>query len=279
MNRISLKILLLLMAAAVAAPSYAKKLVYLGADKDNQKVIKRYNRYRHKPRFYPGASMGYTAVFGVRANSVMSTEEAEVNVVKRWVQDAVINDQDNRLYFLEIKNKTNDTLYIDKHYCFRVYNNGKRYRYFDPDRDYDETSKRFIAIPPHSKRNLSDYKAELINRGKYKELKIIDYPEEFDWNAKSAGIYKGRLSIDEVETFSEENSPYYRTFLIAYSKQRDFSEYSFLTINMYMRQLIGNYFPEVYQGVFYSDFDRIGGDKYTITSCDWVEENIPRPKR
>lgn len=269
-----IRILMLFMAMAVAMPSSAKKLVFLAPDKDNQKVIKRYNRYKHRHRSSPHRSMGYTAVFGVRTNSVMSTDEVEVNVVKRWVQDAAVNDQDNRLFFVEIKNKCDDTIYIDKGYCFRIYNNGKRYRYYDPDLEEDET-KRFITIPPHAKKNLSDYKAKLVNRGKYKELIIIDYPEEFDWNAKSAGVYKGYLHVDEVRSFSEENSPYYRSFLIPYSKDKGFSEYSYMIINFYMRQLIGSFYPEVYQGYFRSDFDRIGGDKYTITSCEWVGEHDP----
>ena len=51
----------------------------------------------------------------------MSTDEAEVNVVKRWVQDVAVNDRDNRLFFVEIKNKSDDTIYIDKGYCFRIY--------------------------------------------------------------------------------------------------------------------------------------------------------------
>ena len=269
-----IRILMLFMAMAVAMPSSAKKLVFLAPDKDNQKVIKRYNRYKHRHRSSPHRSVGYTAVFGVRTNSVMSTDEVEVNVVKRWVQDVAVNDQDNRLFFVEIKNKSDDTIYIDKGYCFRIYNNGKRHRYYDPDIEEDE-AKRFIAIPPHAKRNLSDYKAKLVNRGKYKELIIIDYPEEFDWNAKSAGVYKGYLHVDEVRSFSEENSPYYRSFLIPYSKDKGFSEYSYMIINFYMRQLIGSFYPEVYQGYFRSDFDRIGGDKYTITSCEWVGEHDP----
>jgi hypothetical protein len=218
--------------------------------------------------------MGYTAIFGVRTNSVMSTDEVEVNVVKRWVQDVAVNDQDNRLFFVEIKNKSDDTIYIDKGYCFRIYNNGSRYRYYDPNMEIDET-KRFITIPPHSKRNLSDYKAKLVDRGRYKELVIIDYPEEFDWTGKSAGVYKGYLHFDEVRTFSEETSPYYRSFLISYSKDKDFSEYSYMIINFYMRQLIGSFYPEIYQGVFGSDFDRIGGDKYTITSCEFVGDRDP----
>lgn len=274
MKKSCIRILMFVMAMTMALPSPAKKLVFLTPNKDNQKVIKRYNRYKHRHRGSGHRSMGYTAIFGVRTNSVMSTDEVEVNVVKRWVQDVAVNDQDNRLFFVEIKNKSDDTIYIDKGYCFRIYNNGSRYRYYDPNMDIDET-KRFIAIPPHSKRNLSDYKAKLVDRGRYKELVIIDYPEEFDWTGKSAGVYKGYLHIDEVRTFSEETSPYYRSFLISYSKDKDFSEYSYMIINFYMRQLIGSFYPEIYQGVFGSDFDRIGGDKYTITSCEFVGDRDP----
>jgi hypothetical protein len=263
------------MAMVMTLPSFAKKLVIIAPDHNNQKVIKRYNRYKHRDRFMSGAAQGYTAVFGVRTNSVMSTDDVEVNVVKKWVQDAAVNDQDNCLYFVEIKNKSDDTVYIDKGYCFRIYNNGSRYRYFDPKKELANSAKRFIVIPPHSKRNLSDYKAELINKGKYRELKIVDYPEEFYWTGKSAGVFKGRLNVGEVLSFSEDTSPYYRSFLITYSKEKEFSEYSYLTINLYMRQLIGAYFPERYQGCFYSDFSLIGGDKYTITSSEWVGEIRP----
>lgn len=278
MKKTGFKILMLIVAMAVAGPSYAKKLVFLAPNDNNQKVIKRYNRYKHRPRYMGGFAMGYTAVFGVRSNSVMSTDEVEVNVVKRWVQDAAVNDQDNRLFFIEIKNKTADTIYIDKGYCFRIYNNGSRHRYYDINSEPADSAKRFIAIPPHAKRNLSDYKAKLIDRGKYKELKIMDYPEEFDWNAKSAGVHKGRLNGGEVVSFSEEHSPYYRSFLISYSKDKDFSEYSYLIANFYMRQLIGSFYPELYKGNFGSDFDLIGGDKYTITSCEWVGD-IDRYRR
>ena len=45
-----------------------------------------------------------------------------------------------------------------------------------------------------------------------------------------------------------------------------------------MRQLIGSFYPELYKGNFGSDFDLIGGDKYTITSCEWVGD-IDRYRR
>ena len=263
------KFFLFLMAMTISAPSYAQKMVETGPDKNNQKVINRYNHFTFRAG-YPdpsGMSNGFTAVFGVKNNSVMSTDDVEVNVVKRWVKDAVIDDMDNRMYFVEIKNKTGEPLYIDKSRCYRINHDGTKYCYFDPERDDTTMKQRIIVIPPHAKKNLSDYNAVKINKGKFPELKIIDYPEDFHWDAKAAGICEGYLNDYEVRLFSEDNSPYYRSFEIAYSKEKDFSAYSLLTMNFYIRQLIGCFYPELYRE--YDIFDRIGGDEYTITNCEY----------
>ena len=257
-----------LMAMAVLVPSYAQKLVDAGPDKNNQKVIKRYNCFHYRAGFPDPSAMniGYTAVFGVMKNSVMSTDDVEVNVVKRWVKDAVINDMENRMYFIEIKNKTDVPLYIDKSRCYRIYHDSTRYCYYDAERD-DTAKQRFLVIPPHKKKNLCDYTAVVINKGKYPEVKIIDYPEDFHWDAKAAGASEGTLKDGNFILFSEDNSPYYRSFEIAYSKQKDFSEYSLLTMNFYIRQLIGCFYPELYQ--FDNVFERLGADQYTITNCEY----------
>ena len=109
MGKNGIKILLLITVMIMAVPSDAKKLVLLAPDNNNQKVIKRYNRYKHRYRMSSYNSRGFTAVFGVRTNSVMSTDDVEVNVVKKWIQNAAVNDRENRLYFVEIKNKSDDT--------------------------------------------------------------------------------------------------------------------------------------------------------------------------
>jgi hypothetical protein len=279
MEKTFIKSLLLLMAIALSVPSHAQKMVFSEPDKNNQKVIKRYNCYYHRG-FSPhtsGIPIGYTAVFGVRKNSIMSTDDVEVNVVKKWVQNAAINDMEDRMYFIEIKNKSDHTLYIDKSHCYRVYHNGTKYCYFDPERDAARSVQRIIAIPPHKKKNLSDYHAELIKKEKYSELKIIDYPEDFHWDARTAKVCEGFLSADEVRSFTENASPYYRTFVISYSKDEDFSTYSLLTINFYMRQLIGRYYPELYRD---NDvFDRFGGDQYTITNCEYGYGGVNRFRR
>ena len=259
--------------------SQAQQLLDATPDKNNQKVIKRYNYYSHRGASpsSTGRAIGYTAVFGVKRNSIMSTEDVEVNVVKRWVQDAAVDDMENRLYFVEIKNKTNKPLYIDKSHCYRIYHNGRKYCYYDPERDDTSLVQRVIVIPPHSKKNLSDYRAILTKKGPFPELKIIDYPEDFHWDAKVAGICEGFLSDYEVRTFTEDNSPYYRSFEITYSKDADFSTYSLLTINFYMRQLIGCFYPELYRE---NDiFDRLGANQYTITNCEYGYGGVNRFRR
>ena len=259
--------------------SQAQQLLDATPDKNNQKVIKRYNYYSHRGASpsSTGRAIGYTAVFGVKRNSIMSTEDVEVNVVKRWVQDAAVDDMENRLYFVEIKNKTNKPLYIDKSHCYRIYHDGRKYCYYDPERDDTSLVQRVIVIPPHSKKNLSDYRAILTKKGPFPELKIIDYPEDFHWDAKVAGICEGFLSDYEVRSFTEDNSPYYRSFEITYSKDADFSTYSLLTINFYMRQLIGCFYPELYRE---NDiFDRLGANQYTITNCEYGYGGVNRFRR
>ena len=267
------------MAMTMSVTLYAQTVVDATPDKNNQKVIRRYNNYSHRGYYseQSARAVGYTAVFGVKKNSVMSTDDVEVNVVKRWVQDAAVDDMENRMYFVEIKNKSDKTLYIDKERCYRIYHDSTKYCYYDPERDDTTQIHRVIAIPPHAKKNLSDYRAIVTKKGRFPEVKIIDYPEDFHWDAKAAGICEGYLADYEVRLFTEDNSPYYRSFVIAYSKDEDFSTYSLLTINFYMRQLIGCYYPELYRD---NDiFDRLGADQYTITNCEYGYGGVNRFRR
>ena len=251
----------------------AQKMVYVGPDDKNQKVIRRYNRchYRLTPAqvllSHSGKSKDFTAIFGVKTNSLMSNDDVEINFLKKWVDNPIYNDKEDRVYFVEIKNKTSDTIFIDRSRCFRMDSDGSRYCYYDSLKRQDANSvKRMIAIPPHGKRNLTDYRWVKHKEGNYVE--IVEYPEEFLWNLNAAGMYEGYVCYDDVKTFTEENSPYYRSFLIAYSKQPDFTTYSIATINFYIREIIGWRYPEVIKDEA-RDITRLrltGEYKYSITS-------------
>ena len=251
----------------------AQKMVYVGPDDKNQKVIRRYNRchYRLTPAqvllSHSGKSKDFTAIFGVKTNSLMSNDDVEINFLKKWVDNPIYNDKEDRVYFVEIKNKTSDTIFIDRSRCFRMDSDGSRYCYYDSLKRQDMNStKKMIVIPPHDKRNLTDSRWVKHADGNYVE--IVEYPEEFLWNLNAAGMYEGFVNYDEVKYFTEENSPYYRTFLIAYSKQADFATYSLATINFYIREIIGWRYSEVIRDdIKEISRTRLTGEyKYSITS-------------
>ena len=250
-----------------------QEMVYVGPDKNNQKVIRRYNRCHYRLTLaqtllsHSGKSKDFTAIFGVKTNSLMSNDDIEINFLKKWVDNPIYNDKEDRVYFVEIKNKTSDTIYIDRSRCFRMDSDGSRYCYYDSLKRQDANStKKMFAIPPHANRNLTDYRWVKHEGGNY--IEIVEYPEEFLWNLNAAGMYEGFVNYDEVKYFTEENSPYYRTFLIAYSKQPDFATYSLATINFYIREIIGWRYSEVIRDEIKEIFHtRLTGEyKYNITS-------------
>ena len=266
------KILLLLLLCSITsmAQETPRKMIETAPDKNNQKVIKRYNRfYYHRsltpsygPYIRPGSP--YTAIFGVGTNSTMSNDDIEVNVIKKWVISPLFTDKEERVYFVEIKNKTKKTIYIDKSHCFKILNDGSRKSYYDLKRHADWSQKeRYIAIPPRSKKNLSDYRWQMSESGKYPV--ILEYPETFDWSPAEVGINVDFLPYEGDVRYTEKDSPYHISFVINYSKEKDFSTYSMVKIDFYIRQLICIYFPEIYSR------DDIPGmrlsDKYTITNC------------
>ncbi len=265
--------MLILFCLLCTTTTMAQQMVYVGPDQKNQKVIDRYNRCHFRvtlgQTLYRRKSKDFTAIFGVKTNSLMSNDDVEINFLKKWVDNPIYNDKEDRVYFVQIKNKTSDTIYIDRSRCFRTDCDGSKYCYYDSSKCVDTLStQRMIPIPPHAKRNLTDYRWVKNKRSGYVE--IVEYPEEFLWNLDAAGMYEGYVCYDEVKTFTENNSPYYRTFLIAYSKQADFAIYSLATINFYIREIVGWRYPEsIRENVKIVSESRLTGeDKYSITS--WI---------
>ena len=265
----------LLCSTTAMAQQQSREMVYVGPDQYNQKVIRRYNRCHFRDELvqplvrYGTKAKDFTAIFGVKTNSLMSNDDIEINFLKKWVENPIYDDKEDRVYFVQIKNKTSDTIYIDRSHCFRMDSDGSRYCYYDSSKRSDTLSmKKMIAIPPHAKKNLTDYRWVKRKGGHYAE--IVEYPEEFLWNCDAAGMYEGYVNYGQVKNFTEDNSPYYRSFLIAYSKQEDFSTYSLALINFYIREIIGWYYPETIRDDIQNITEsRVTGDyKYSITS--WI---------
>lgn len=99
-------------------------LVNKPADANNVEIINRHNVVHP---YINGVSpstkaekWGVDIKFGIKSSSIMSNEEVEMEFVYK--------DGD---YYINIKNKTDKVLYIDKGNCFKIFNDGYSYCYYD----------------------------------------------------------------------------------------------------------------------------------------------------
>ena len=268
MKKIALFCMLCLLAAT--AQSATRSETAVKPDKNNQKIISQYNRCHKSIYMYPDQrlSKDFTAIFWVDENSVMSTPDIEVTIVKKRIDNAIYNDKEDRVYFVQIKNKTDQPIYIDRGSCYRTDSDGARHCYYDAHNPTDSLHKqRVLTIPPRATRNLTDYR--WIRNPQNNIVEIVEYPEEFAWNLEAVGITVGYVHNGESRLFTEKTSPFRRTFQICYSKESDFATYSMAQINCYIREIIGCYYPENYQyDKMKSRLQVEGVDEYSITS--WV---------
>lgn len=124
--------------------------------------------------------------------------------------------------------------------------------------------QRIIAIPPHSKRNLTEEKyalgkeAKSFQNGEYIPVELaecFDYEELHSseivppgggskvkfGDRKYFNLFLPRLLVRTGETveYTEHNTPMSQTYIITYSTEEDFSTYSSTKIEIYLREIIG----------------------------------------
>lgn len=103
------------------------------------------------------------------------------------------------------------------------------------------SQQRIIAIPPHGNINLTEYKQiKTKNGGLFSEAeyKTIEEGENLRINDKI--LRRGLLNVGDTLTFSEDESPYTREYIMTYSTDEFFSTYSILKAEVYIRELIGS---------------------------------------
>lgn len=109
------------------------RMINKPADKRNTELIQLYNRH-HSPTGEldkkNSVAKYYLLILGVKSSSIMSNEDIEMKIVKDYIVSR--NDHTKKsVYYINLTNKTNRTLYIDKGNCFKLYNNGGFYCYYD----------------------------------------------------------------------------------------------------------------------------------------------------
>lgn len=102
-------------------------------DKRNEELIKLYNKqYNFQNVNDKNTAAKYLfLIFGLKTSSVLSNEDIEI----RFVRDRIKFPGGSRflydVYYVNILNKTNRTIYIDRGNSFRLYNNGDYFCYYD----------------------------------------------------------------------------------------------------------------------------------------------------
>lgn len=264
-------------------------LIKKSAAANNDKIIKLHNVVH--PNFNGGSSSKKacstcTVKFGIKSTSIISNEDVEMEFVRKV---ATGYDYDDELcYYINIRNKTDRVLYIDKGNCFKIYNDGYSYCYYDASNQTTVNnggssgvsvnvgsfagalgiggtigqiasgvnvgggksnsvsntyvSQRFIAIPPHGSKYLTEY----IWVGQGKKRTCVERPEKFlPWSehdfesTAEIGLRRGVVNKNDTRVFGENELLWKREFYITYSTDETFSSYSFLHAELYIQEVIG----------------------------------------
>ena len=242
------------------------------ADSRNSELISYYNKY-YKPTKEVGLSnktaKRILVIVGMKSSSIISNKDVELNFVSNKLKGPYY---DYWCYGLEIVNKTNNTIYIDKGNCFRISSESPLFCYFDTSEQTTVSEgggsglavgignislsggralsvsktysqQRIIAIPSKSSRYLTEDKWIEVNKTlQTNEKEFIESMERFQFkHVKSdiIGIKQGDIKIGQTLTFKEEELPWDRKYVITYSTEESFRTYSSLTAEFYIQEIIG----------------------------------------
>lgn len=111
----------------------SQRLVKKSADSRNSEIISRYNQIyeTHGIAEKKSAALECFVIFGVKSSSVMSNDDIEMTFVRDEAREPRYNSSKYTIYLINLKNKTDKTIYIDKGNCFRIIHDGTFYCYYE----------------------------------------------------------------------------------------------------------------------------------------------------
>ncbi|MGN1228896.1 MAG: hypothetical protein ACI4T5_04480, partial [Prevotella sp.] len=244
-------------------------------------------------------------ILGIASTSILSTNEARLRIVPTIIYSNIDNDYHLR-YSLEITNKTDRFLYVDLANSFRINQDGKSESYYKCETTTVSSSNssgigmnlggitnalgiggtlgtlanaatvgsgsqggvsttyannRFLTIAPNSKQFLQEFKEVNVKGSSYKLLSDIEY---YLFNFGERGYIKK----NEVISYTEQNSPLTTSHMITYSTEQDFSTYSALKANLYVRKVFGGKYKN-------SGFSPMSGRLKPETLLKNIQQFIP----
>ena len=102
------------------------------------------------------------------------------------------------------------------------------------------SNQRILAIPPHTKKDLTEFKQVHIKKDQYKTISDL---EEYGFFLKSL---RGKLKQNSYIEYTESETPYTAKYYILYSTSQDFSKYSILNAHLYARYVVGGFYSTLF---------------------------------
>lgn len=171
-------------------------------------------------------------------------------------------------YAIQIVNKTDQPIYIDRANSFRRFNDLSTQSYYDNQQTtvshgnnsgggiglgigpvgvgiggssgstYSEShgTDRFLIIGPKSKANLLDYKYIRLSekKAKFKTISDIEY-----WGFNLDKNIATPITEGEVKTYTEETTPYSNKYFITYSTDPEFKNCYTIDFELYAKHIVG----------------------------------------
>ncbi len=266
-------------ATQPAATPAAPREIEVPADADNELRIAKYNKtlvsagkLRPKSRL----ARFYTTKYNYTKGSVLSNRDIEVGI---YQQDYMYNCCQ---YRLEVRNKTDKTIYVDLGSSYSVDSEGEYRYYYDPTKQTSVTHggaaggsiglgavtnalgvggvvgtlAQGITVGGGKSNSVSttyvDQRILVVPPGgkadvsahKSVEGNDVAHGEDFLY------VFNCSVEVNNIRTMTEENSQYRRDYVITYSTDASFNTYSTIKFGLYVHQVIGALFWGLDMGTF-----------------------------
>ena len=122
------------MESEVTTNALSQQYVKKPADARNTEIISWYNTIYQptkKVKVKDKATRMGVAIIGVKSKSIMSNSDIEMTIVRKIVDNPNAGGYDEQRYYINLTNKTDRTIYIDKGNCFRLDSKGGTFCYFN----------------------------------------------------------------------------------------------------------------------------------------------------
>ena len=233
-------------------------------DADNESIVKSYST---PVEFVAEKGIGKDAKwvlwkYGMTQNSVLSNKDIEISFELRWANFCC-------QYAIFIRNKTDETIYIDLDKTRWVDKEGKYYTYLNDKQQTSVTlgessgggiglghgivlsggssnattttyfNNRYLDIPPHGKAILSDHNEAVTKEEKAFSLEETVQLSHCEDLFEPYGKKEGFIRENETLYFDEGETPYGRNYTIVYTKDEAYRTYSKIEFGIYIQQAFG----------------------------------------